>query len=198
VTLSLSAIAARPDLVTHPIVLAGGEVLEFRPLESTDADALGGFLSALSQETRGLSEFAGYDKAAAQVLCDSINRYDKLRFVIETGDRRIVGCFEISFGIPRGDVERFREAGIVLSELTDCRLGPTLADDYQGFGLGSQSFAHVLEVVRQFGKTRIILWGGVLGDNARAIGYYLKHGFCEVGKFSDHVGVVHLDMILTL
>lgn len=52
----------------------------------------------------------------------------------------------------------------------------------------------MIEVARQFGKKRIILWGGVLKDNVQAIGFYKKVGFKSVGEFT-HNGLNKIDMI---
>ena len=170
-----------------------------RPLKPTDTQALARFLERLTPETRRLSTFEGYDLTAAQGLCQSINRYDKLRFVIEPqSSKRIVGLLEFSFDIPETDYKRFGETGTQLDAETDCRFGPTLADDYQDRGLGSRVFPHIVEIARKFGKKRIILWGGVLKDNERAIHYYKKQGFALAGVFRDQKGREALDMIISL
>ncbi|MET9949951.1 GNAT family N-acetyltransferase [Streptomyces sp. NPDC006339] len=157
-----------------------------------------GFLGDLSGDSRRLSTFDGYDLATASELCDAIARYDKLRLVLEeVPSGRIVGLFEFSFDLHTEDIARYREAGIRLAA-TDCRFGPTLADDYQGRGVGTQVFPLVTDVARRFGRKRIILWGGVLADNPRAIRYYQKNGFQAVGPFTGADGVRSLDMILDL
>lgn len=99
-------------------------------------------------------------------MCDAINRYDKLRLVVETPTRqRIVGLLEFSMAITEGDQARFAGYGITLDPVTDCRFGPCLADDYQNSGLGSTVLPYMLHVARRFGQKRILLWGGVLSDN---------------------------------
>ncbi|MFF9870043.1 GNAT family N-acetyltransferase [Streptomyces sp. NPDC013953] len=96
------------------------------------------------------------------------------------------------------DIARYQDAGIRLTETTDCRFGPTLADDYQGRGVGTLAFPIVTEVARLLGRTRIILWGGVRADNPRAIRYYEKNGFQPVGLFTEPDGSLSLDMMLDL
>ncbi|MFF8873355.1 GNAT family N-acetyltransferase [Streptomyces massasporeus] len=196
--LTLTEVADDPLTLTRRLALNDASDVVFRPLVRTDADRLAGFLSGLSPESRRLSTFDGYDLAAAQVLCDAIGRYDKLRLVLEEmPSGRIVGLLEFSLDLRPEDIARYREAGIDLAP-SDCRFGPTLADDYQGRGVGTQVFPLVTEVARRFGRKRIILWGGVLADNPRAIRYYQKNGFHSAGSFTGADGVRSLDMILDL
>lgn len=79
-----------------------------------------------------------------------------------------------------------------------CRFGPTLADGYQGRGVGTLVFPLVADVARLRGRTRIILRGGVRADNPRAIRYHEKNGFQLVGSFSTADGSLSLDMMLDL
>nr|WP_203593048.1 GNAT family N-acetyltransferase [Streptomyces sp. SID9124] len=192
----MRGVADDPTVLTRHLALDDAAGLVFRPLAHADADGLAGFLAALSPETRRLSTFPGYDLATAQELCDAIARYDKLRLVLaEAPSGRIVGLLEFSLDLHPADVERYRAAGVHLSA-TDCRFGATLADDYQGRGLGTRVFPLVADVARRFGKKRMILWGGVVADNARAIRYYEKNGFHHTGSFTGADGVRALDMIL--
>jgi GNAT superfamily N-acetyltransferase len=165
--------------------LPDGEILVCRPLLPTDGKALTAFLAGLSARTRRLSTFDGYDLTEATKLCAAIGLYDKLRLVVVNSAGRIVGLFELSFGIPPGDIARYNTYGISLDECSDCRFGPTLSDDYQHHGIGPLAFAWIQVLVQQFGKRRIILWGGVLADNHAAISYYQKLGFVSVGKFTQ-------------
>ncbi|MET7644270.1 GNAT family N-acetyltransferase [Streptomyces sp. NPDC005426] len=196
--LTLTEVADDPLLLTRRLALNDAPEVVFRPLVRTDADRLAEFLAGLSHESRRLSTFDGYGLATAQELCDAIARYDKLRLVLEeVPSGRIVGLLEFSLDLPPGDLARYREAGIRLGP-ADCRFGPTLADDYQGRGVGTRVFPLVADVARRFGRRRIILWGGVLADNPRAIRFYRKNGFHSVGSFTGADGLRSLDMMLNL
>ncbi|MGW2306545.1 N-acetyltransferase family protein [Actinomadura luteofluorescens] len=197
--LTLARIAEDPTVLTRHLDSRDGVPLVFRPLTRTDAESLAGFLAGLSSETRGFSTFDGYDLAAAEELCAAIARYDKLRLVLEgEAPAGIVGLLEFSLALTQGDVERYRKAGVHLDEETDCRFGLTLADAHQGQGLATLAFPLVCEVARRLGKRRIILWGGVLADNPRAIRFYEKNGFQWVGPFTGPDGRTALDMILDI
>src|SRR5690606_14418874 len=114
-----------------------------------DTEELGKFLHNLSPSTREFSTFDSYDEPMARELCDAINKYDKLRLVVES-DQEIVGLLEFSFGLPEGDLTRFKEAGYELTEEEDCRFGITLADKYQDLGLGGKLMPIVKDVAKKF------------------------------------------------
>jgi RimJ/RimL family protein N-acetyltransferase len=197
--LTLTEIADDPLVLTHRLNLRDGSEAVLRPLTHADAERLSEFLQGLSPESRRLSTFDGYDLAAAREMCDAIARYDKLRLVLEdVPSSRIVGLLELSLALTPEDIARYREAGFRLTETTDCRFGPTLADTYQGRGVGTLVFPLITEVVQRLGRTRIILWGGVLVDNARAIRFYEKNGFRLIGLFAGADGSPSLDMMLDL
>jgi diamine N-acetyltransferase len=195
--LTLTDIAANPHLLTASLTTRSGEKLRIHPLEASDAEKLAEFLSRLSPETRRFSPFSSYDLEAAQEMCDAIAQYDKLRFVIENS-AAMVGLLEFSFAILESDTARYAAYNITLDPATDCRFGLTLADDTQNKGVGTLAVPFILDVARKFGKKRILLWGGVFADNARAIRYYEKNGFKTLGKFS-YPGIGELvDMMVEL
>ena len=197
--LTLAQVAQRPLIVTYSVATRTAGNLVLRPLGAEDVDALAAFLMRLSPETRHFSIFNSYDHIMAQALCDAINRYDKLRFVVERASPpAIIGLMEFSLDIPEGDLRRYAEYGVPLDARHDCRFGPTLADEYQGVGVGSALFPALIDVVRRFGKQRMILWGGVLADNHRALRFYEKQGFRRVGSFTEDDGLRVVDMILDL
>lgn len=196
--LTLTAVAEDPLVLTRHLSLDDGSEVVLRPLTSADADHLAAFFEELSAETRRLSTSDGYDLRAAREPCDAIARYDKLGLVLEeVPSGRVVGLLEFSLDLHPSGIARYRRAGIHLTA-TDCRFGPTLADDYQGRGVGTRVFPLIADVARRFGKKRIILWGGVLTDNPRAIRYYEKQGFRTVGSFTGADGTQALDMIIDI
>ena len=192
-------IAAQPYLLTRYINRKSTPNSTFRPLEAKDVQWLCEFLESLSNRTRLVWRRDHYDLAEAKRLCDAIWRYDKLRMIIEDADNgKIQGLFEFSFDIPDSDRERFARHGIELNALTDCRFAACLRDECQGTGLGSLVIPAIKEVSGLFGRSRIILWGGVVEDNAQAIRFYRKHGFQTVGRFLDAEGQGNLDMLACL
>lgn len=179
--------------------------LLFRPLKDIDVDPLTNFLENLSSESKRFSVYPGYDRSTAQQFCSGISRNDRIRFVLinplpESGfSYRIVGLFFLKFGVSEPYIERFKRAvGIELDSETTVCIGPTLADEYQGKGLGSLVLKILLDLAKKLGKRRVILYGGVMEDNVRAIRFYEKHGFKKIGCFMGKNGQKSLDMMLDL
>ena len=55
------------------------------------------FLKNLSFQTREFYTFPTFDSKMARELCNAINKYDKLRFVLTTINlNKIIGLFELS------------------------------------------------------------------------------------------------------
>lgn len=199
--LTLTDVAENPENFVTRFGLATGEQIILRPLIASDGEKLTRFLAALSPESRRLSTFASYDRATAQELCDAIARYDKLRFaVVETSatEQPIVGLMEFSFDLTSGDILRYANHAYPLNPASDCRFGPTLADAWQNRGVGSLLLPPLWDIARRFGRSRVILWGGVLADNSRAIRFYEKNGFAHVGNFANGDGLACCDMIIDL
>ena len=197
--LSLSDVENNPSLLTFEIILPAGEVFILRPLEHKDVKLLAEFLENLSPQTREFYRIDSYDLSAAKEMCDAINKYDKLRFVVvNKSTNQLIALFEYSFDIPNGDKERFLKYDIRLNSKTDCRMGPCISDSYQNRGIGSVSFPYLVDVARQFGQKRMILWGGVFEKNKRGINFYIKNGFKKLGSFSDPNGKKSVDMIINI
>ncbi|MDD3475038.1 MAG: GNAT family N-acetyltransferase [Candidatus Dojkabacteria bacterium] len=183
---------------TREVQTQSGENITFRPLLHSDLDRLTSFLENLSTDTRRLSTFDSYDKVTATELCNAINKYDKLRFVLESQSKEIVGLIEFTLDIPQNVIDKYITYGLKLNTEYTCRFGPTLADKYQDQGLGSLIFPYVVKIAKLLGRKHIILYGGVFADNTRAIKYYEKHRFRIAGKYNNDDGVENLDMILDI
>ncbi|MFJ8922916.1 GNAT family N-acetyltransferase [Streptomyces sp. NPDC102415] len=122
------------------------------------------------------------------------------RTCVESRPRARRACRHSPRRPPLSDIERSAYSSRPAdhaTEATDCRFGPTPADDHQDRGLGTLVLPSVMETARLLGRTRIILWGGVR-DNPRAIRYYEKNGFQPVGRCTEADGSLSLDMMLDL
>jgi len=196
--LTLQDFEQNPKQYTWELQTQSGEKITLRPLLNSDIEGLTSFLENLSTETRRLSTFDSYDKVTAAGLCDAINKYDKLRFVLESQSKEIVGLIEFTLDIPQNVIDTYTTYGLPLDTGYTCRFGPTLADKYQSKGLGTLLFPYVVKIAKLLGKKHIILYGGVFADNFRAIKYYEKHGFKIAGKYNNDDGIENLDMILNI
>lgn len=111
----------------------------------------------------------------------------------------IVALFEFSRDILLSDILRFRRYGVEPQDVrTDVRFGPCIPDGYagRGLGLGNRLFPCMRKIMCRFGKRRMILWGGVLADNARALRFYEKNEFRLVGRFRSEEGEECWDALL--
>ena len=197
--LNLSDIEEKPSLLTFETTLPAGETVVLRPLENKDEDLLTEFLTSLSEKTREYYTLDSYDSSTAKEMCDAINKYDKLRFVVtDKSTNKLIALFEYSFDIPEGDKKRFLKYNIQLDSKTDCRMGPCISDKYQNQGIGSVLFPYLIKITKQFDQKRLILWGGVFKKNKRAINFYVKNGFKRLGTFKDNKGHESVDMIIDI
>lgn len=120
----------------------------------------------------------------------------KMFIAIHTETKRIVAYTIAKFGWLEFDANRLLCHGLK-PEVSDCTVAPSVADHWQGKGLGTAFFNHIIDRLKQDHQVnRIILWGGVQADNTKALDFYNKLGFRELGSF-DHKGK-NFDMILNL
>lgn len=108
--------------------------------------------------------------------------------------RNIIAYAIIKVGFLDHDAARLRSYGLELSNETDCTFAPSVADAWQGTGVGNILFSCMANELRQQHFKRIILWGGVQKNNDRAVHYYMRLGFTVVGEF-EYYGQ-NLDMVM--
>lgn len=199
--LTFEALQQSPLTLAREIDFASGERALLRPLVATDRERLGRYFAELSSETRGRFGPHAFDQATADRLCDTIDASQVLRVVatLEGGaEERIVAYFILMFSVTPHEAARFAERGVVLDGDRDCTLAPSVADDYQNTGLGSRVMPYLFWLATGLGRRAVVLLGGTQATNARAIHFYRKHGFREVGAFEAPQGVGNLDMMAFL
>ena len=197
--LTFTDIENNPQLLTYQISIPDAETIILRPLEHNDINSLAGFLDGLSAQTRSYFGLNSYDEAEAREMCDSISKYDKLRFIAEEeSTNQVIALFQFSFDFPDRVIELFMKNNLSLYPQTDCRIGPCISDQYQNQGLGSRLFPYLKNIARQFEQKRMLLWGGVQAKNKRAISFYTKHGFRKLMEYKDNQDQSIIDMVLEL
>ncbi|MBI2357028.1 GNAT family N-acetyltransferase [Candidatus Dojkabacteria bacterium] len=195
--LTISDIANNPPLLRYEIPLNNSKVAIFRPLEQGDTEVLSTFLESLSPTTQRYYTLDSFDLVTAQQMCNDINKYDKVRFITIVDDE-VLALVEFSMDLVQKDIDRFKGYNIKLKQGEDCRFGPCVSDNHQGTGLGSKIFPYIVKVAKEMGQKRVILWGGVFADNEKAIKYYIRNGFKELGRFKYDENYDCIDMILEL
>ena len=184
-------------LPTAQLQTGDGSRFVARPLLATDAESLGVYFDNLSESVRGMYGPHPLNTEHARILCDELDHTKLLPFlaIMESGE--IGAYFLVHIGVRDGDRKRYIEHGHPLVEHECCTLAPCVADAWQELGLGSAMLPHVTSSIKRLGRQRLVLWGGVRGDNPRAQHFYRKFGFRHVGDFAAG-GVNNLDMVLDL
>lgn len=132
-----------------------------------------------------------------KLLIDMIS-YATLFVVEEKAHDVIIGLLEFSFSLVHHDFSRFVSYGIALDEQTDCRMGICIADSFQSVGLGTSLIPLIKKIAKTFAQNRIILLGGVLAENTRAIQFYQKAGFKLLGNFQNQDSQKVSDVIMEI
>jgi acetyl coenzyme A synthetase (ADP forming)-like protein len=153
------------------VPLRDGSTVHVRPLTGSDESALAEFLASLSLRSRAFRFFsAGSDPAAAARRAVRVDYHDTFGLVAESGGR-IVG--HAMYGRSKPDTVEVAFA---------------VADDLQGFGLGTVMLAHIAAAAAANGFE--ILEAEVLPENHRMLEVFSESGFPL--EIRAEPGVVHL------
>jgi len=158
--------------------------VHFRLLTIEDSPKLFDYFQNLSQESKERFSPHGFDIETVQTICKHCDDRKNFRFVVEdTRNQQLIGYFIAKNEVSANDQNRFLSNGIVLIVQETCSFAPSIADEFQGVGLGKMLFDFMLKQLESAGKKRLILLGGVQQNNNKAIQYYKKLGFQEAGSF---------------
>jgi GNAT superfamily N-acetyltransferase len=195
-----NTIRTNPDLASFGLQHPALGRLCFRPLQRTEAGALGAYFAALSPETRRRFAPHPFDQATADALCLRPSP-DVLRLVAvpaEAPAAPFLAYVILRLGVTGGERRRFAVYGQPIWPETDCTVAPSVADAWQGQGLGTRLMTLVCDLARQLGRRRMLLMGGTQADNARAVALYRRLGFQTAGEFEHPAGVWNYDMLKPL
>ena len=95
----------------------------------------------------------------------------------------VVAYAPVKRGYLEHDRLRLEAYGLSLNQHKDCTFAPSVADAWQGLGLGGKLFDFIQTELQVRGIKRVILWGGVQASNAAALRFYEKMGFRVLGGF---------------
>lgn len=177
------------------ILLRNGSNITMRLLKQQDAESLYNYLNTLSAESRSRFGPHAFDKETVNNICNNLND-DTQRFVALTGET-IVSYMLFKKGMITEDAKRYTQYHMFFDEQTTVTYAPSVADEFQNTGLGSKMFQLILETLTQQHYQKIILWGGVQATNARAVHFYLKHGFTSIANFW-YDNKDNIDMVLSV
>ena len=187
----------RPAELRATFTLRSGAAADLRRLRPQDADLIGAYFARPSPRTIQFYGPHRFDRETADRLCmEARTDTEVVRFVVtvtEAGAPRIIAYFIVGFRMQDADAKRYAARGTPLDERTDAYLAPSVEDAYQNGGVGSSVMRCVLPWLRQLGRRRLMLLGGVQHRNERAIAFYRKWGFRTVGEL--HTKQANYDMI---
>lgn len=147
----------------------------------SDFDALLFYLHHLSPETKSRFGPHAFD---ADAVIEFYHHPDVTGFVATAINRPgIIAYAIIKKGLLNHERERLINYQYPGIENNGCTYAPSVADDWQGKGIGTLMFNHILNDCRQNFVNKIILWGGVQSTNEKALQFYKKLGFVSMGQF---------------
>jgi diamine N-acetyltransferase len=153
-----------------------------RRLTNDDLDELCRYLQALGPETKsrfGPHQFDEKSITEFYATADVYTGYVAIDRVTAT----IIAYAIIKPGYLDHDKARLQSYGLTVNDKTDCTFAPSVADSWQGLGIGNNLFQFILRDLKTTSINRIILWGGVQAGNDKAVYYYQRNGFTTLGQF---------------
>lgn len=167
-----------------PIIVGMNETLQFSYFRSTDLPLLLAYLEHLSPATRKRFGPHAFDAASiAQFYADPFAVWG----FIAKAEGKIIAYAVVKPGGLEHETPRLHGYGLQVHPLYDCAFAPSVADGWQGRGVGVDFFHFIRSELNQKGVKRMILWGGVQADNEPALRFYAKLGFQRLGYF-EHEG----------
>jgi L-amino acid N-acyltransferase YncA len=163
-------------------MLPNEDHIQYRRINSDDLENLMLYLHQLSPDTRKSFGPHQFDLQTLSQLYEKTN--DHIGYiVIEEHTGKIIAYAILKKGYLEHDRQRLDSYRLQPDHQTDCTYAPSVADDWQGRGIGITLFKYILSDVDKLSFRRIILWGGVQADNERAVRYYKQIGFTILGQF---------------
>lgn len=151
------------------------------------------YLQQLNEASRQRFGPHGYTR---QHLLDFYSNPYNAGYALALPDGSLGAYAVLRFGFLEHDAARLRGWGLQPDHATDASFAPSVADAWQGKGLGKQLLQWVQADARARGFRRLLLWGGVQASNDAALAYYRRAGFVALGSF-DYQGL-NWDMSLDL
>ena len=156
-----------------------------KPLQEQDISRVAEYLSSLGAESRKRFAPHLFHEEALRNIHKDKKKY--LQYILlGEENRKVLGYFILHSGWIAFDENRFSGYGLE-QQPGDLELAPSIADNWQGHGLGTAMFKHILEeLFHKHKNPRLFLWGGVQASNFKAVRFYEKLGFKILGEFEHH------------
>lgn len=177
--------------------LRNGRPVEVRLLESSDNEKLFEYFDQhFSKESRSRFGPHAFDKETIDAICQNPDE-EIMRYVAIDEEKNIVAYMLIKQGMIEWDEKRYATRGQSYDHNTSVTFAPSVADAWQGSGVGSLMNNLIEEDLKRRGVKKIILWGGVQATNEKAVNFYKKLGYQYIASFW-HDGKDNHDMVKSL
>jgi diamine N-acetyltransferase len=165
------------------IYLKNSLPVNIRLINHSDEIKLLHYLNGLSPQTKTYFGPHAFDQETVSFICHDFSD-EYIRVVAETTNgQNIIAYAIIKNGFLQHDAARLMGYDLQLNAHTDCTFAPSVADEWQGTGIGAAMLTFIIPMLQQQNKQRIILWGGVQCSNEKAIAFYKKYDFTVLGSF---------------
>jgi ribosomal protein S18 acetylase RimI-like enzyme len=177
------------------LTLKNNKAVFIRLLKQEDAANLFNYLSnRLSAQSKTWYSPHSFGWETVNFICNSLPD-DSDRYVAIDEKGGIVAYMIIRKGMIDHDRTRLLMKNIYFDQHAICTFAPSVADEWQDSGLGSQLYDLIEKKLLETTLYKhIILWGGVNTDNSRAVHFYTKKGFTKLGTYW-HEGRENEDMV---
>lgn len=167
--------------MTRAVTIKNNINVAIRLLRSDDAEKLYHYLDSLSSESRSRFGPHPFDQNTIAEICRHPQN-DTIRYIAENNEC-IIAYMLIQKGMIDADRKRYSEKNIFFDDDITATYAPSVADEFQSSGLGSSMFQLIENDLIAAGYSVIVLWGGVQASNSRAVHFYEKHLFRNMGSF---------------
>jgi diamine N-acetyltransferase len=176
------------------VQVKNGQQITLQAFTLQDVNLLHQYLQQLSSTSK--SRF-GPHPFDVQALYEFYNSPLHKGFVAKAvSTNTIIGYAIIKIGVVQHDKNRLEQYGLEINDDSDCSYAPSVADNWQGMGVGKKLFSFLCYYLQQQKVNRVFLWGGVQQSNTHAISYYQKNGFNTLGIFEYNGN--NIDMMATI
>jgi GNAT superfamily N-acetyltransferase len=142
-----------------------------RVFKETDRKELDTFFREASEEMKKFFSPKLLNYKIEDIIKDGEEK--KLKRLIVLNGKKVVGYCVIVLGQRRWErvrYNRFKEEDV-------CTIAPCIKDEFQNMGIGKEMIKYAVDVVKFYNKSVVLLWGGVVLKNKKAINFYKKLGF---------------------
>src|SRR5436190_9792892 len=153
------------------IQLPDGRTAAIRSLEANDKKSLYHYLQDLSAESRSRFGPHPFDQQTIDMICEQPDKDIQRYIAVDESTSLIVAYMLIQQGMIEADQLRYTQRNQFFPRDNTVTYAPSVADHWQGSGLGTAMVEIIEKELLNRGISHIILWGGVQASNLKALNF---------------------------